>query len=317
MSLHDPINLLALLAIPLVVAVWAVSRARRRRFAVRLPGAAAIKATTGGRGGGRWRRILPAALVGASAVSLATAYAKPQHTVNVPIEKASVVLVSDESGSMAATDVSPSRLQAAQSAAKAFLKASPTSLLVGFAGYSSGVETNVAPTTDRDAVQSAIAAESADGGTATGDALQAALDQLAARKGADGKTAPAAIVLLSDGQTTDGSDPVTAAQRAKQLGIPIYTVALGTQGGVLDLGDGRQVAVPPDPQTLSEIASTSGGKAYNVEDADTLDAIYRTLGSKIGTKPVKKEMTVAFVAGGLVLLLGGLGTGVRFRSPLT
>jgi Ca-activated chloride channel family protein len=316
MSLHDPIHLLAVAAIPLVLLVWMVSRARRRRFAVRLPGVAAMKAAVP-RGGGRWRRILPAALVGASAVSMATAYAKPQHTVNVPVEKASVVLVSDESGSMAATDVSPSRLQAAQSAARSFLKAAPESLLVGFAGYSSGVETNVAPTTDREAIQSAIAAENAEGGTATGDALQAALDQLAARKGSDGKTAPAAIVLLSDGQTTDGSDPVSAAQRAKQLGIPIFTVALGTDSGVLELGDGRSVSVPPDPQTLAEIASTSGGKAYNVDDADTLDAIYRTLGSKIGTKPVKKEMTVAFVAGGLILLLGGLGTGVRFRSTLT
>jgi Ca-activated chloride channel family protein len=315
MSLRDPINLLALLALPLVLVVWLASRARRRRFAVRLPGAAAMKAATGR--GGRWRRVLPAALVGASAVSLATAYAKPQHTVDVPVEKASVVLVGDESGSMAATDVSPSRLEAAQSAARSFLKAAPKSLLVGFAGYASGVEANVAPTTDRDAIESAIAAENADGGTATGDALQAALDQLAARKGADGRTAPAAIVLLSDGQTTDGSDPVAAAQRAKRLGIPIYTVALGTQGGVLDLGDGRQVAVPPDPQTLAEIAATSGGKAYNVDDADTLDAIYRTLGSKIGTKPEQKEMTVAFVAGGLVLLLGGLGAGVRFRSTLT
>lgn len=317
MTLHEPLHLLAIAAIPVVLLVWMTSRARRRKFAVRLPGAAAMKAATVGRGGGRWRRLLPAALVGASAVSMATAYAKPQHTVNVPVEKASVVLVSDESGSMAATDVSPSRLQASQSAAKSFLKAAPKSLLVGFAGFSSGVETNVAPTTDRDAIQSALAAENADGGTATGDALQTALDQLAARKGADGKTAPAAIVLLSDGQTTDGSDPVSAAQRAKQLGIPIYTVALGTASGVLDLGDGRQVAVPPDPQTLAEIASTSGGKAYTTDDADTLDAIYRTLGSKIGTKPVKKEMTVAFVAGGLVLLLGGLGTGVRFRSTLT
>ncbi|HET6510245.1 MAG TPA: VWA domain-containing protein [Baekduia sp.] len=315
MSFHDPLHLAALAAIPLVVLVWMASRARRRRFAVRLPGVSAMKDVAAGRG--RWRRVLPAALVGASAVSLAGAYAKPQRTVNVPIEKASVVLVSDESGSMAATDVSPSRLEASRSAAKSFLKSAPKSLLVGFAGYSSGVETNVAPTTDRDAIQSAIAAENADGGTATGDALQAALDQLAARKGSDGKTAPAAIVLLSDGQTTDGSDPVAAARRAKQLGIPIYTVALGTRDGVLQLDDGRQVSVPPDPQTLSEIASTSAGKAYNTDDADTLDAIYRTLGSKIGTKPVKREMTMAFVAGGLVLLLGGFGTGVRFRSTLT
>lgn len=316
MSFADPVNLLALLAIPLVVLVWMASRARRRRFAVRLPGVAQMKEHAAVRRAG-WRRIVPAALIGASAVSLSAAYAKPRHTVDVPVEKASVVLVSDESGSMSATDVSPSRLQAAQGAAKSFLDSAPESLLVGFAGFSSGVEANVAPTTDRDAIENAIAAEQADGGTATGDALQAALDQLAARKGADGRTAPAAIVLLSDGQTTDGSDPMTAAQRAKRLGIPISTVALGTDGGVLQLPDGRSVSVPPDPETLARIASTSGGRSYTVDDADTLDAIYRSLGSKIGTRPEQKELTVAFVAGGLILLMGGFGTGLRFRSTLT
>jgi Ca-activated chloride channel homolog len=314
MSFAEPLHLVALLALPLVAAVWAVSRARRKRFAVRLPGVAALRGVLPRRA--RWRAIVPAALLGASAVAMATAFAKPRHTVDVPVEKASVVLVTDESGSMSANDVSPSRLQAAQGAARTFLTQAPSRLLIGFAGFSSSVETTIGPTTDRAPVKTAIDALQADGGTATGDALSAALDQLAARKGSDGKTAPAAIVLLSDGARTDGSDPLVAAARAKQLGIPIYTVALGTDAGTVSLPDGSQVSVPPDPQTLQQIASRSGGRAYAVADADTLDGVYRTLGSKIGTRQEQREVTVAFVAGGLVLLLGGLGTGVRLRGQL-
>jgi Ca-activated chloride channel family protein len=314
MSFAQPTHLLALLALPLLVAAFALGRARRRRFAVRHPAAAAIRAAMPR--AARWRRVVPAALLGASTVALAAAYAKPQHTVHVPVEKASVVLVTDESGSMQADDVSPTRLEAAQGAARSFLSGAPKSLLVGFAGFSSSVETNIAPTTDREAVTSAIGGLNAEGGTATGDALTAALDQLAARKGSDGKTAPAAIVLLSDGARTAGSDPLVAAARAKRLGIPIYTVALGTQSGMLSLPDGQTLSVPPDPQTLEQIATTSGGRTYAVDDADTLAGVYRTLGSKLGTRAQQKEITIAFVGGGLVLLLGGLGTGVQTRGRL-
>jgi Ca-activated chloride channel family protein len=311
-SFAEPIHLLALLALPLGALTWAVSRARRRRFAVRHPGVAALRAAVPHTP--RWRRVVPVALTGASAVALALAFAKPERTVAVPVEKASVVLVTDESGSMRADDVSPSRLQAAQSAARSFLGEAPDQLLIGFAGFASSVEANISPTTGRDTVKDAIDRLQADGGTATGDALTTALDQLAARKGTDGKTAPAAIVLLSDGATTDGSDPLAAAARAKRLGIPVYTVALGTDSGTVSTPDGRAVSVPPDPQTLQQIAGRSGGRAYSAADADTLDGVYRTLGSKIGTREERREVTVAFVAGGLILLLGGLGAGVRSRS---
>jgi Ca-activated chloride channel family protein len=314
MSFAAPSHLLALLALPAIAAMWALSRHRRRRFAVRHPAAAAFAAAVPA--GLRWRRIVPLALLGASLVALSAAFAKPRHVVHVPVEKASVVLVTDESGSMQATDVAPTRLEAARSAARTFLGQAPDKLLVGFAGFATSVETNVSPTTDRAPVRAAIDGLQADGGTATGDALTAALDQLAARKGTDGRTAPAAIVLLSDGARTAGSDPLAAAARAKRLGIPVYTVALGTTGGTVTTPDGQMIEVPPDPETLRQIADRSGGRAYSVDDADTLDAVYRDLGSKIGTRKVKREVTATFIAGGLVLLLGGLGAGVRTRSVL-
>jgi Ca-activated chloride channel family protein len=314
MTLASPLHLLALLAIPAVAAAYVVARGRRRRFAVRFP-AAAVFARVAGRQP-KLRRVLPAALMAAAAAMLAVAFAKPQATQAVPVEKASVVLVTDESGSMSATDVDPSRLAAAQSAADKFLDRVPSKLLVGFVGFSSQTNAVVEPTLDRDEVRTALSSLNADGGTATGDALNAALDRLEARRGKDGKRAPAAVILLSDGARTEGSDPLAAAQRAKQLGIPVSTVALGTDAGTVPGPQGEPIPVPPDPATLQEISSITGGTFTQTADAGELDKVYKKLGSKVGTKRVKKEVSSSFAAAGLVLLLGGLGTGLRWRGRL-
>ena len=314
MTLAAPTYLLALLAIPLVAAAYAVARNRRRRLAVRFPATAVFARLDGSRP--RLRRIVPPALLAAAATTLAVALAKPERTVAVPVEKASVVLVTDESGSMSATDVDPSRLAAARSAADTFLDHVPKSLLVGFVGFSSQTNSVVEPTTAHGRVRDALADLSADGGTATGDALTAALDRLEARRGKDGKRAPAAVILLSDGKRTEGSDPLVAAQRAKQLGIPIATVALGTAEGTVAGPLGQEVPVPPDPDTLREISQITGGTFTETGDAGHLDDVYEKLGSKVGTKRVKRQVTSAFAAGGLVLLLAGLGTGLRWRGRL-
>ena len=312
MSLGAPIYLLALLALPLVAAAHAVARRRRRRFAVRFPAAGVFASIRQP----RLRRVLPAALLAAAAAMLAIATARPQATMAVPVEKASVVLVTDESGSMSATDVDPSRLEAARSAAKSFLDRVPDKLLVGFVGFSSQTNAVVEPTLDRTPVKSALDALQPDGATATGDALDAALDRLAARRGKDGKRAPAAVILLSDGKRTQGSDPLAAAQRAKQLGIPVSTVALGTADGVVYGPQGQPLAVPPDPGTLQEISRITGGTFTRAHNAGELDSVYQDLGSKIGTKKVKRQVSAGFSLAGLLLLLAGLGTGLRWRGRL-
>jgi Ca-activated chloride channel family protein len=314
MTLGAPVYLLALLAIPLVGAAYLLARKRRRRFAVRFPAAAVLARVAGGQP--RWRRVLPAALLAAAAAVISVAVAKPQARVAVPVEKASVTLVTDESGSMAATDVSPSRLAAAQSAAQTFLGRVPGSLLVGFVAYSTQVDAAVEPTLAHDDVRAALQGLQADGGTATGDALNAALDRLEARRGKDGKTAPAAVILLSDGKTTEGGDPLAAAQRAKRLGIPVSTVALGTDGGTVPGPQGQLLAVPPDPATLQEISRITGGTFTRAADAGQLDGVYKKLGSKIGVRHVRREVSSSFAGAGLVLLLGGLGTGLRWRGRL-
>jgi Ca-activated chloride channel family protein len=312
MTLGAPTYLLALLAIPVVAAIYALARNRRRRSAIRFPAAAVLA----GIGQPRLRRVVPAALLAGSAAVLAVAMAKPQATVAVPVEKASVVLVTDESGSMSATDVDPSRLAAAQSAAESFLDKAPKKLLVGFVGFSSQTNAVVEPTLDRDQVRSALQSLQADGGTATGDALDAALDRLAARRGKDGRQAPAAVILLSDGKRTEGSDPLEAARRAKQMGIPVSTVALGTADGIVQGPQGQVLSVAPDPETLQEISRITGGTFTETADASKLSSVYKQLGSKVGTKRVKREVSSSFAAAGLVLLLAGLGTGLRWRGRL-
>ena len=312
MSFREPLLLLAALAVPLLALAWQLQRRRRRRFALRHPGVAVVSGLV--RRIPAWRRRVPPALLALAALALSVALARPEATVDVPVERASVVLVTDASGSMLAEDVEPSRLRAAQAAAEAFVEEVPDELLVGTLSYASTVGAMLDPTAEHEQVAASIAALEADGGTATGDALMAALDRLEARKADDGSTAPAAIVLLSDGKTTQGSDPVAAADRAGKLGIPVFTVALGTPEGVVAAPDGQSIAVPPDPETLRRIAQASGGRTFAAEDAGALEEVYEDLGSRIGTRPERREVSAAFAGAGLLLLLGGLGTGLRWRG---
>ncbi|MBI5104737.1 MAG: VWA domain-containing protein [Solirubrobacterales bacterium] len=312
MSFASPLFLLSLLLVPLLGLAMAVAARRRRRFALRFPALRALRASASPRPA--WRRRVPAALTLLGVGALALALARPQATVAVPVEKASIMLVTDTSGSMSATDVAPSRLDAAQEAARDFLGEVPETVRVGALSYSDAARLDIAPTDDRDAVRSAIDGLAADGGTATGDALDVAVKALRQKRG---DRTPAAVVLLSDGKTTAGRDPVPVAAAAKRLRVPIYTVALGTEGGTLPGPGGQAVPVPPDPETLAQIASSSGGAAFTADDADQLSGVYRKLGSQLGTKEEQREITAAFAAGGLLLLGAGLAGGLRLRPTLT
>jgi Ca-activated chloride channel family protein len=174
-----------------------------------------------------------------------------------------------------------------------------------------------APTTDHDTIRATIDNQQADGATATGDALQVALGLLA-KQSKQSATRPAtAIVLLSDGATTLGSDPVLAAQKAKAQHVPIFTVALGTPDGVLP-GNGFQPdqPVPPDPPLLRAIAQTSGGRAFTAQDETSLSSIYRSLGTQLGSRTTKREISSNFAIIGLVLLLGAAAGSARWLGRL-
>jgi Ca-activated chloride channel family protein len=213
-------------------------------------------------------------------------------------------MATDTSGSMQATDVQPSRLVAVQQAASHFLDKVPRKVRVGAVVFDHRAQVAQSPTLDRTAVRQVIDTMRAHGGTATGDAIQASLDSLKGQPGE--RRPPGAIVLLSDGKSTSGRDPLVVAQEAKRLHIPIYTVALGTPSGTIRVrqhdGTTKVQPVPPDPQTLAQIAQISGGKSYNVDDAKKLDDVYKTLGSQVATKDEKREVT-AWLAGAALALL--------------
>jgi len=304
MSFQAPVFLAGLVAIPLALAALALARRRPARYVVRFPALSTLQAVMPRTP--RWRRAVPTALLCLALAGLVTALARPEATVAVPVEKASVVLVTDTSGSMNATDVSPTRLAAAQAAATSFLDKVPDRLQVGLVAFADGPHTVLRPTQDRVQIKSTIAALAADGGTATGDALDSALTALADEK-------PAAIVLLSDGASKTGTDPAEVAQKARAAKIPIYTVALGTPDGTVDAG-GQLLSVPPDPEALKQVADISGGKAFTAEDSDALDEVYETLGSRIGTRKEKKEVSAGFAAISLLMLGGAAFTTLRWRG---
>src|SRR5690242_19353490 len=198
MSFQAPLFLAGLAIVPLALFALIAARRRPAKYVIRFPATATLAALT--RRSSRVRRNLPPALLLTALAATAIALARPQATIAVPIEKASVMLVTDTSGSMMATDVQPSRLSAAQAAAEHFLQKVPSQLQAGLVAYADGPHTVLLPTQDRAQVQAAVQALQADGGTATGDALASALAALKGQK-------PAAIVLLSDGASKTGQDP--------------------------------------------------------------------------------------------------------------
>ena len=313
MSFASPIALLCLLAVPLAVLAHVAAQRRRRRYPVRFPAVATLAAVAAPEP--PWRRHLPLALFALALAALAIALARPEKTVQVAVQRASVVLVTDVSRSMSATDVSPTRLEAARRAALRFLDQVPEELRVGLVSFSDAAQTLQTPTTEHGAVSEALETLQPISGTATGAGLRTALDDLKVRGNRSARRPPAALVLLSDGSATDGAAADLVAEEARRLRVPIYTVALGTPDGTITL-HGRVLNVPPDPEALRRIAATSGGQSFRAEDADQLDAVYDRLGSQIGTKPEKREITALFAGGALLLLGGALASSLRLGGRL-
>ncbi len=306
MSFLHPAVLVALIAIPLLI-VWYVGQQRRRARAASAFAAPALTASVTPRRP-RWRRHVPMLAFALALAVLILAAARPERTVAEPVDTASIMLANDTSGSMAATDVSPTRLAAAEKAANRFLAKVPGSVRVGLLEFNTTVALLQSPTTDHALVSSALAQLRVTGGTAIGDALQTALRTLATVPREGGKRPPGAILLLSDGASDVGADPIAVAQKAASEHIPIYTVELGTPDGTVKEKRGNRtvtVPVPPNPAQLAEIARVSHGQAFTATGAKGLDTIYEHLGAELGHKKVKQEITASFAGGGLVLLLLG------------
>jgi Ca-activated chloride channel family protein len=322
-SFAAPALLAGLLALPALVLALVAARRRRHRYPVRFPGTATVAAVAAADRLGVLRRTLPAALMLLALAALVIAVARPQTTVAVPDERATAILVTDVSRSMLAEDVDPDRMTAAKAAARTFLERVPDRLRVGAVAFSDTPRTLQSPTLERDRLGEQIDGLVADGGTATGDALTAALELVGETPG-DGDdpdrqgSPPAAIVLLSDGAATTGSDPFAAADAAGDADVPIYTVSLGTASATVPAPDGSGLRIPadPDPASLRAIADRSGGRAFDADSAAALDAVYEELGSQLGTREEKREITAAFAAGGAVLLLGSFALSLLWGGRL-
>jgi Ca-activated chloride channel homolog len=317
-SFAAPFVLLALLALPLLVA-WYVQQQRVRRAAAAAFAAPRLLPSVAPRRP-RWRRHLPMLAFALALALLVLAAARPQRTVAVPVEHAAIVLATDVSGSMLATDVKPSRLIAAKRAARGFLERVPARVNVGVLSFNNHASVLQSPTRSRADARAAIDRMAVSGGTATGEAIASAVTTLRNVEGADGRRPPGAIVLISDGTSTYGRDPLAEARAAARLHIPIYTVALGTDHGTIRVpgrgGEQRVERVPPDPRALAAIAHASGGETFTAASTDGLDAVYERLGSQLGRRDVQRQVTAAFAAGGLVLLLVGAGLSLRWFGRL-
>lgn len=303
MSFQSPLLLLALVLLPLaLVAYWA--HARRARRAVDAFAPAPVLPSLAPRRPG-WRRHAPYALYALALAGLALAIARPEITVAVPDERASIALVTDSSGSMQATDVRPSRLVAAREAGLRFLDEVPSEVRVGLVVFDHKVRLTEPPSTDRTVIRDALERLRPRGGTATGEALEGALGMVEGRRG---RGAPAALVLLSDGASTHGREPLPLADAAARRRIPIYTVALGTDDGTIEVetpSGTRTRRVPPDRDTLRRLAASSDGRYFEADDRPELSEVYERLGSQVAKRDEQRDVSAAFAGGGALLLLAG------------
>jgi Ca-activated chloride channel homolog len=305
-SLRNPAALLLLVLPVALLAAYVVVQRRRRRYAVRFTSVDLLASVAPRRPG--WPRHIPAGLLAAALALLAVAVARPEASHRVARNRATIVLVLDTSASMAAEDVAPSRLVAAQQQASSFVKGLPEGLQIGLLSFDRSARVLVSPTTDRQTVLAAIATLQIGPGTATADALELALDAVqAAPKAADGTTAPALVILMSDGSPTIGTDDLTpaqavteAAKAAQAAGVPVNTIAFGTPDGTVTV-QGRTVDVPADVETMDRIAAETGGRSFNAESATELKSVYEQLGEAVGYDTRTEEVGVWFTVVGLVL----------------
>lgn len=310
MSFASPFVLWGLLAVPLaLVGYWLVQR-RRIKYAARFTNldllANVVDASPGR------RRHVPALLALASLAALIVAMARPQDVVAVPRDDATVLLTMDTSASMTATDVAPTRLEAAKSASTSFLGMVPDRFRVGLVSFSSIVSVLQEPTEDRDSVRSALDTLEGDVGTALGDAIVESVALAPEREEQQSGDPPLfAILLLSDGANSVGRDPLSVVDEAQEAGVPIYTIAFGTPNGTIeitnDFGVTQTYDVPPDPDTLRQIAEETGGRFFEAPTEADLEAVYEEIGSQVSLEEEERELTAAFAGAGAVLLLLGAG----------
>ena len=312
----SPGRLYILLAIPLLVAAYVLASRQKNRRGMRFTNTSMLAVVVPKQS--QWRRHLAVALSLLSLVTLTAAFARPKTQVEVPRERATVVLVIDASLSMQATDVKPTRLDAAKAAAVQFVRELPDKYNVSVVSMAGSASILVPPTLAHNTVENAINGIRLQDSTAIGEGIYTALRALdqAPKDPANPKSvAPGAIVLLSDGSNTVGRAPQQAAAQARQAKVPVYTIAYGTENGYVDL-DGKRNLVPVDHDQMRQIAQVSGGQYFSAASAQQLKQVYENIGSAVGYEKADREVTARFAGYGLAFAvlaaLGAISLGARW-----
>ncbi len=314
MSFLSAGRLWLLLAVAGLAVAYVVQQLRRKQYAVRFTNLALLDRIAPRRPA--WRRHVPAVAFLLALVTFTMAFARPTRPVRVPRERATVIMAVDVSLSMEATDVDPTRIEAAKEAAASFVDLLPNRLNLGLVSFSGTAQVLVAPTTDHMLVKRSIAGLSLGPRTAIGEAVFLSLQTIASVPEEPGQgRPPARIVLMSDGETTVGRPNEVAALAASEAGVPIYTIAFGTDEGTVAV-EGRLVPVPVNREALRQLAEATGGKAFEAASGKELRQVYADIGSSIGYRTVPREVTAWFVGLGLLFALAAAGGSLVWSSRL-
>ena len=315
MSFFAPDRLWLLLAVAGLAAlyVWAFRR-KRRRYGLRFSNLALLDKVAPR--GPDWRRHLPAIVFVATLCLLVVGFARPSANAKVPRERATVLIAIDVSNSMAATDVEPNRLQAAKSAALDFVERLPARFNVGLVAFDGTASLVVAPTTDHQAVDNGIDSLQTGPATAIGEAVFSSLEAIANFDAQAGTNPPPSrIVLLSDGANTAGRSPDQAAEAALAARVAVSTIAYGTPEGTVEV-EGRLIPVPVDGPALERLAKTTNGAYYEAASGKELQKVYQDIGSSVGFRTIRREVSVWFIGFGLLAAFGTAVASLTWSSRL-
>jgi len=322
MEFQWPNMLWFLLLVPLLLAAYIWSQRRRQRYALRYASLSLVKEALG-KGPGIRRHIPPALFLIALAVMI-VGLARPAAVVILPHQEGTVVLVIDVSGSMQADDLQPTRMEAAKAAARSFVEKQPQGVRIGVVSFTDNAFIVQAPTIDREPVLAAINRLQPQRGTAVGRGLLSALDAIFEQNlsGAldvgpntrvtpaptpaplpKGQYAPAIVVLLTDGESNTGPDPVEIAKQAALRGVRVFTVGVGSAEGTILRIQGRSVRTRLDEVSLKKIADLTDGQYYNASSEGDLKTIYDNLGSQTVLRTEKTEITYMFTGAAIIVSL--------------
>jgi Ca-activated chloride channel family protein len=303
-----------LLGVAALAVAYVIVQQRRKKYAVRFTNLSLLASVAPKRPG--WRRHLPAAAFLAALATLVTAFAQPTRSTKVPREQATIMMAIDVSLSMQATDVQPTRLRAAKTAASSFVDLVPSRLNVGLVAFSGTAQVLVNPTTDHTLLKRSIANLQLGPATAIGEAIFASLGSIATVPAQPGqKPPPARIVLMSDGETTVGRANDLATKAAADAKTPVSTIAFGTDTGTVYV-EGNPVPVPVNKDALRRIADQTDGSFFEASSAKELKKVYADIGSSVGYRTVRKEATAFFVGLGLVFALAAAAGSLLWTSRL-